>query len=105
MADLEGVEDKSGNVAKDLFSGAMGGIAQVLLGMCFFLVFVIFGFVLTSHSCFLSSLAHHVHRRIMAVSIVGGFITCCMIHSNFTQVNHLISSKSVFKPLRSTPMP
>lgn len=52
MADLEGVEDRSASVAKDLFSGAMGGIAQVLLGMCFFLVFVIFGFVLTSHSCF-----------------------------------------------------
>lgn len=52
MADLEGTDERSASVAKDLFSGAMGGIAQVLLGMCFLLVFVIFGFVLTSHSRF-----------------------------------------------------
>lgn len=36
MADLEGVENASLNVAKDLFSGAVGGVAQVLLGMCHF---------------------------------------------------------------------
>lgn len=52
MADLEGVEDKSASVAKDLFSGAMGGIAQVLLGMCFLLVFVIFGSLVSSQSRF-----------------------------------------------------
>lgn len=52
MADLEGTDERSTSVAKDLFSGAMGGIAQVLLGMCFLLVFVIFVFVLTLYSRF-----------------------------------------------------
>lgn len=32
MADLEGVENASVKVGKDLFAGAVGGIAQVLLG-------------------------------------------------------------------------
>lgn len=36
MADLEGTDERNASVAKDLFSGAMGGIAQVLLGMCVF---------------------------------------------------------------------
>lgn len=36
MADLEGTDERNASVAKDLFSGAMGGIAQVLLGMCLF---------------------------------------------------------------------
>jgi hypothetical protein len=35
MADLEGVNLDASNTAKDLFSGAMGGIAQVLLGQYF----------------------------------------------------------------------
>lgn len=33
MADLEGVENASVKVGKDLFAGAVGGVAQVLLGM------------------------------------------------------------------------
>jgi len=32
MADLEGVENASLKVGKDLFAGAVGGIAQVLMG-------------------------------------------------------------------------
>lgn len=52
MADLEGTAERSTSVGKDLFSGAMGGIAQVMLGMCFLLVFVIFGSKLASNCCF-----------------------------------------------------
>lgn len=60
MADLEGTDERSASVAKDLFSGAMGGIAQVLLGMCFLPVSVFFGFVLASQLLFSRSLAYHV---------------------------------------------
>lgn len=60
MADLEGTDERSASVAKDLFSGAMGGIAQVLLGMCFLLVFVFFSFLLASQLPFSRSLAYHV---------------------------------------------
>jgi hypothetical protein len=63
MADLEGMEDKSANVVKDLFAGAMGGIAQVLLGMCHSLL-VDSGFALASRSLFVKTPADHVHRRI-----------------------------------------
>lgn len=38
MADAVEDMQKGGSVAKDLFSGAVGGVAQVLIGMSFFLI-------------------------------------------------------------------
>lgn len=66
MADLEGTDEKSASVAKDLFSGAMGGIAQVLLGMCFLLYYSYWSSLAVSwlRNCdFRRSSSYHVRQK------------------------------------------
>jgi hypothetical protein len=40
MAEQEAANEASGQLSKDLFSGAMGGIAQVLIGECEMAMFI-----------------------------------------------------------------
>src|SRR4051794_6134176 len=99
MADLEGTESNSSNVAKDLFAGAMGGIAQVLLGMCLYrlchhLTTTTFG-----------NWAGHVQNQTLPAFIIWSFTRMKSVNSKRFQANRLISSKSASKQQRSTPMP
>lgn len=54
MADLEGVENASVKVAKDLFAGAVGGIAQVLMGR--WLLFYVFTLCFCVHDGWMDGL-------------------------------------------------